>query len=150
MVREFSLEVQTRSRLELVDLTDLLRSGVREAGIVTGICHIFVAGATAAIIIHEGDDPALKDDLLELLGRLVPEGVWRHDRVDDNGSAHLRSAWIGPAETVPVRRGDLALGTWQRIFLCEFDGPRRARPVSVTVLGDGPADGRGQEETHHR
>lgn len=136
MVREFAFEVPTRSRLELVDITELVRRAVRESGVQSGICHAFVAGATAAIIIHEGDDPALKDDLLDLLGRLIPEGTWRHDRVDDNGAAHLRSAWIGPSETMPVRRGDLTLGTWQRLFLCEFDGPRRARPIAVTVIGE--------------
>jgi secondary thiamine-phosphate synthase enzyme len=95
-----------------------------------------VAGATAAVVIHEGDDPALKDDLLEALARLIPEGMWRHDRIDDNGAAHISSACVGPAETIPIRNADLALGTWQRLFLCEFDGPRRARPVWITVIGE--------------
>ena len=125
MVRSVSLSVPTGHRRQLVDITDAVRAAVRGSGIGAGICHIFVAGATAAIVIHEGDDPAL-----------IPAGGWRHDRIDDNGAAHLRSAWIGPSETLPVDGGDLALGTWQRLFLCEFDGPRRSRPVRVTVVGD--------------
>ena len=76
------------------------------------------------------------DDYLDALDRLVPEGRWRHDRIDNNGAAHIKSATVGPAEIVPVSNGDLALGTWQNIFLCEFDGPRAARRVLVTVHGD--------------
>jgi secondary thiamine-phosphate synthase enzyme len=136
VVREASISVRTGSVRELVDVTDPVRRVVREAGVHTGICHVFVAGATAAIVVHEGDDPQLRDDLLELLDRVVPEGKWRHDRIDDNGAAHLRSAWLSPSETLPVRDGDLALGTWQRLFLCEFDGPRPGREIRVTVLGE--------------
>jgi len=135
-VRETSLDVPTTAARQLVDVTDLVRGEVRSAGVAAGICHIFVAGATAAIVVHEGDDPALKEDLLELLDRVIPEGRWRHDRIDDNGAAHLRSAWLAPSETIPVRAGDLALGTWQRLFLCEFDGPRQARRMLVTIVGE--------------
>lgn len=120
----------------LVEITDAVRGAVQGSGIRAGICHVFVAGATAALVVHEGDDPELKQDLLDALERTIPEGRWRHDRIDDNGAAHLRSAWIGPSETLPVSDGDLALGTWQRLFLCEFDGPRPGRPVLVTVMGD--------------
>ena len=102
----------------------------------TGICHIFVAGATAGVLLNESDDPALRDDILELFDRLIPEGQWRHDRIDDNGAAHLKSAWVGASETVPIRDGDLVLGTWQNVFLCEFDGPRAGRPVWVTLYGE--------------
>lgn len=136
MVSEASISIRTTAARELADVTEAVRRVVRDAGIRTGICHVFVTGATAAIIVHEGDDPQLKEDLLELLGRVVPEGRWRHDRIDDNGAAHLCSAWLSPSETLPVREGDVALGTWQRLFLCEFDGPRRGRTIRVTVLGE--------------
>ncbi len=136
MVKEIDLRVPTTAARQLVDITEPVREAVRGSGVAAGICHVFVAGATAAIVVHEGDDPALKEDLLDLLDRVVPEGRWRHDRIDDNGAAHLRSAWLSPSETLPVRRGDLALGTWQRIFLCEFDGPRSARGLLVTVIGE--------------
>lgn len=136
MVSEAAISVRTAAASQLLDVTDEVRRVVRGAGIGTGICHVFVSGATAAIVVHEGDDPLLRDDLLELLDRVVPEGRWRHDRIDDNGAAHLRSAWLSPSETLPVRNGDLALGTWQRVFLCEFDGPRQGRTIQVTVLGE--------------
>lgn len=126
----------TAAARELVEITERVQAVVRVSGVRSGICHVFVAGATAAVVVHEGDDPALKEDLIELLDRLIPEGKWRHDRIDDNGAAHLRSAWLSPSETLPVREGGLALGTWQRLFLCEFDGPRTSRPVHVTVVGE--------------
>ncbi len=136
MVTQQSFTIRTTHPRELLDITDQVRTSVRSSGIHAGICHVFVAGATAAVLVHEGDDPALRDDLLDLLDRTIPEGHWRHDRIDDNGAAHLRSAWIGPSETLPVRGGDLALGTWQRVFLCEFDGPRPARPLWITIVGE--------------
>ena len=136
VVVQEQIRVATTMARELVEITEEVRAKVRASGIHMGICHVLVAGATAALIVHEGDDPALKDDFLEAIDRLIPEGRWRHDRIDDNGAAHIRSAWVGPSETLPVREGDLALGAWQRLFLCEFDGPRTARPVWITVLGE--------------
>ncbi len=136
MVSQQEVHIRTTRPRELVEITDQVRSAVRASGVAAGVCHVMVGGATAAIVVHEGDDPALRDDLLEAVDRLIPDGRWRHDRIDDNGAAHLRSAWIGPSETLPVKGGDLVLGTWQRLFLCEFDGPRPARPLWVTIIGE--------------
>ncbi len=136
MVKASTLRIRTESAHQLVDITGEVDREVRLSGVRDGLCHVFVAGATAAVVVHEGDDPALKDDLLDLLGQTIPEGRWRHDRIDRNGAAHLKSAWIGPSEILPVRQGALALGTWQRIFLCEFDGPRSGRRVHITIHGD--------------
>jgi secondary thiamine-phosphate synthase enzyme len=136
MVRQELLQIPTANQRQLIEITEEVRSVVRNSGVEAGLCHVFAAGATAAVVVHEGDDPALQDDLLDLLDQRIPQGRWRHDRIDDNGAAHLCSAWIGPSEILPVRQRDLGLGTWQRLFLCEFDGPRRARPVWVTVLGE--------------
>jgi secondary thiamine-phosphate synthase enzyme len=136
VVKQELLTVPTAQRRELVEITDTVRDLVKQSGLRRGLCHVFVAGATAAVAIHEGDDPALKEDLLELLDRTIPDGRWRHDRIDDNGAAHLRSAWIGPSETMPIRDGGLALGAWQSLFLCEFDGPRPARQVWITLFGE--------------
>jgi len=130
------LKVKTSRRRELVDISEMVRGMVRKSGIRTGICHIFVTGSTAAIIVNENDDPQLLDDFLDALDRLVPEGRWRHDRIDDNGAAHIKSASVGPSEIVPIQGGDIALGRWQNIFLAEFDGPRAQRDVYVTVYGD--------------
>ncbi len=73
---------------------------------------------------------------LDLLRKLVPRGVWLHDRQDGNGDAHLKAGIVGPSETIPIVGGELGLSRWQGIFLCEFDGPRRARRVVCTVIGD--------------
>ncbi len=130
------LKVRSSRRRELIDVTEQVRGIARKSGVRTGTCHVFVAGSTASIIINENDDPQLLEDFLDALDRLVPEGRWRHDRIDDNGAAHIKSATVGPAETVPVRDGDLALGRWQNIFVAEFDGPRASRDIYVTVQGD--------------
>jgi secondary thiamine-phosphate synthase enzyme len=130
MQQEFTY--RTQQRYELIDLTDDLRSLVATAGVDEGLCCVYVPHATAAIVIHENDDPNLCPDLLDALDKLVPEGVWRHDRVDGNGAAHIKSAILGPSETIPVRDGRLLLGTWQAVMLVELDGPRQRRVV-VTV-----------------
>jgi secondary thiamine-phosphate synthase enzyme len=130
------LQVRTSHRRELLDLTASIRGIVRKSGIRSGLCHVFVAGATSAVVVNENDDPMLREDILDALDRAIPDGRWRHDRIDDNGAAHIKAAWIGPSETLPVRDGDLALGRWQNVFLCELDGPRAERTIHVTIQGD--------------
>ncbi|MBD3162068.1 MAG: YjbQ family protein [Candidatus Eisenbacteria bacterium] len=135
MAIQETLTVRTSRRRELLDLTDRVRDVVRKSGVAAGTCHVFVTGATAAIIVNENDDPQLLDDFMDAFDRLVPEGRWRHDRIDDNGAAHIKAAALGPGEILPIAAGDLALGRWQNIFLCEFDGPRGSRDVIVTIHG---------------
>jgi secondary thiamine-phosphate synthase enzyme len=130
MQQEFTY--RTQQRYELIDLTGDVRTLVAAAGLDEGLCSVYVPHATAAIVIHENDDPNLCPDLLDALAKLVPEGVWRHDRVDGNGAAHIKAAMLGPSETIPVRDGRLLLGRWQAIMLVELDGPRQ-RHVVVTV-----------------
>jgi secondary thiamine-phosphate synthase enzyme len=130
MQQEFTY--RTQQRYELIDLTTDVRGLVTAAGVDEGLCSVFVPHATAAIVIHENDDPNLCPDLLDALDKLVPQGVWRHDRVDGNGAAHIKSAILGPSETIPVRAGRLLLGRWQAVMLVELDGPRQRR-VIVTV-----------------
>lgn len=130
MQRELS--IRTQRRCEVVDLTAEVARVVAEAGVTEGLCSVFVPHATAAVVINENDDPNLCDDLLDALARLVPDGQWRHDRVDGNGAAHIKAAMLGPGETVPVREGRLQLGRWQAIMLVDLDGPRQRR-VLVTV-----------------
>ncbi|MBM3286957.1 MAG: YjbQ family protein [Candidatus Eisenbacteria bacterium] len=136
MTFQETLSVRSARRRELLDMTEQVRAIVRKSGIRTGWCHVFVTGSTAAILINENDDPQLLDDFIDCMDRLVPEGRWRHDRIDDNGAAHIKSAVVGPGEIVPVRDGDLLLGRWQNIFLCEFDGPRPSRQIAITIVGD--------------
>lgn len=130
------IEVSTHRALEIVDVTEAARAEVRRSGICEGLCALYAQGATAALMIQENDDPQIADDVLDCLDRLVPAGRWRHDRVDDNGAAHIQAGLVGPSETIPVREGDLALSTWQNVFLCDFDGPRRIRRVLLTITGE--------------
>jgi len=129
-----TLRRRTRARREVVDLTADVTDIVRRAGVREGVCTVFVRHATAAIVINENADPGFRLDLLTALDTLFPEGVWEHDKIDDNGAAHLKAAVLGPSETIPVRDGRLLLGTWQGIALVECDGPRE-REIVVDVRG---------------
>jgi len=116
----------------MLDITSAVADVVRESALAEGICSVYVTHATAAIVINENDDPNVCVDVLDLLGKLIPPGVWRHDRIDGNAAAHIKAAILGPGETVPVCDGHLLLGTWQAIMLVELDGPKERRVV-VTV-----------------
>jgi secondary thiamine-phosphate synthase enzyme len=118
------LTIRTRKKLEVLDITSRVEEAVQAGKVRDGICLVFVPHSTAAIVINENADPNIGLDLLEVLDTVVPEGKWRHDRIDDNGAAHLKASILGPSETVVIREGKLALGTWQSIMLVELDGPR--------------------------
>lgn len=127
-----TFRVRTRHKAEVVDITAQVAEVVRRAAVDEGICTVFVRHATAAIVINENADPGFRLDLIAALDKLFPEGIWEHDKVDDNGAAHLKAAVLGPSETIPVRDGRLLLGTWQGIALVECDGPRE-REIVVDV-----------------
>jgi secondary thiamine-phosphate synthase enzyme len=129
-----TLQIRTRQKYEVVDLTARVAAVVAEAGLAEGLCTVFVRHATAAIVINENADPGFRRDIVAALDKLFPEGVWEHDKVDDNGAAHLKAAFLGPSETIPVQAGRLLLGTWQGIALVECDGPRE-REVVVDLRG---------------
>jgi secondary thiamine-phosphate synthase enzyme len=121
--------VKTRKAHEVVDITRQVAEVVGRARVAEGICTVFVRHATAAIIINENADPGFRQDVITALDRLFPQGIWEHDKVDDNGAAHLKAAILGPSEAVPVKDGRLLLGTWQGIALVECDGPREREIV---------------------
>jgi secondary thiamine-phosphate synthase enzyme len=126
--------VETTRGVEAVDLTERVREVVARCGGASGLCHVMVMHSTAAIVVNETADPNIGADVQEALGRAVPlRGDWLHDRIDDNAAAHIKASILGPSEILPVRGGALALGTWQGIWLLEFDGPRK-RTVSVQIL----------------
>jgi secondary thiamine-phosphate synthase enzyme len=128
------LELATSAGKEFIDLTDRVRAVVKRAGVDAGLCQVMVLHSTAAVVVNEFDDPNIGRDLLTALDRAVPDHAgWLHDRIDDNAHAHIKAALLGPAELLPVKDGDLLLGTWQRILLVELDGPK-SRKVSVTLL----------------
>jgi secondary thiamine-phosphate synthase enzyme len=131
-----TVTIRTSVHNEVVDITDEVKNVVAAAGIASGLCAVYTPHATAAITINENDDPNIGVDFLTALRKVIIEhDGWLHDRVDDNAAAHIKSALIGPSETIPIAGGRLVLGTWQNVFLCEFDGPRAERRVVVTVLG---------------
>jgi secondary thiamine-phosphate synthase enzyme len=121
--------VATDDRLTTVDVTDRVAEAV-PAG-VDGTATAFLAHTTAALVVQESESRVLAD-LESFLADLVPDAGHAHDALDGNADSHLRATLLGPSATVPVRDGDLALGTWQSILLVECDGPRE-RTVSVTV-----------------
>jgi secondary thiamine-phosphate synthase enzyme len=121
--------IKTRKAHEVVDITRQVAEAVGRARVAEGICTVFVRHATAAIIINENADPGFRQDVTTALDRLFPPGIWEHDKVDDNGAAHLKAAILGPSEAVPVTDGRLLLGTWQGIALVECDGPRERELV---------------------
>lgn len=121
---------------ELIDITGKIGDIVKKSKIKNGLCSVFACHATAAIIINENYDPNICLDLLDALKKLIPGGIWRHDKIDGNADAHLKSAILGPSETIPVKNGKLELGRWQSIMMAEMDGPRSNRKIIVTVLGD--------------
>ncbi len=131
-----TIEVATERERQLVDITEPIRAEVRRCGVRDGICALYAQGATAALMVQENDDPNITLDVLDCLEGIAPHGRWRHDRVDDNGSAHIQAGIVGPSQVIPIRDGQLALSTWQNVFLCDFDGPRRKRTVLVTIQGE--------------
>ena len=127
-----TITVRTTKRREVLDITRQVTAAVTASKAKEGVCTVFARHATAALIINENADPGFRTDILSLLDKLIPEGVWEHDKVDDNGAAHLGAALLGPVQVIPVRDGRLLLGTWQGIALVELDGPRQ-REIVVDV-----------------
>ncbi len=118
-----TIEVKTQAREELVDITARVREELVSSGVKDGICHVYVPHTTAAVTINENADPSVKEDILMALRKIVPDSLpYRHS--EGNSPAHVKACLIGSSITVIIDEGQLALGTWQGIFFCEFDGPR--------------------------
>ncbi len=128
------IEIRTTAAEGLYDITEKVRSLVLKSKIQQGLVNVYVRGATAAVMIQENWDASVQTDVITLLRKLIPPGVWQHDAQDNNGDAHLKSGLIGPSQTIPLMDNKLLLSTWQNIFLCEFDGPREKREIVVTIM----------------
>ncbi len=120
----------------LYDITSDVVSIIKSSKINSGIASVYSRGSTAAIMIQENWDQSVQNDVVSLLKKMIPQGIWEHDRQDNNGDAHLKAGLIGPSETIPVIDNNPGLSTWQNIFFCEFDGPRQRREVVVTIIAD--------------
>jgi len=127
------IPVPTRRREELVDITSTVEKAFGKTGILSGLCVLYCPHTTAAITVNEGADPAVAEDMVMGLRRLIPRD-WDFSHMEGNSDAHLKASLIGPSETIIVDGGKLVLGTWQRVFFCEFDGPR-SRVFFMKVLG---------------
>jgi secondary thiamine-phosphate synthase enzyme len=130
------IHLSSQRRDELIDITAQVAAVVKKSGVRQGLVAVYAQGATAALMIQENWDESVQTDVIHLLGKLIPRGVWLHDQQDGNGDSHLKAGLVGPSETVPIIDGQLGLSRWQNLFFCEFDGPRRDRRVICTVLAD--------------
>ncbi len=131
-----TIRISTHKHEQLVDITARVKQVVDASGIRNGLVSVYAQGATAAIMVQENWDESVQTDVVNFLAKIIPRGVWLHDAQDGNGDSHLKSGLVGPSETIPLTDGKLGLSTWQNIFLCEFDGPRRERSIVCTVLAD--------------
>jgi secondary thiamine-phosphate synthase enzyme len=135
--RSVTLEVKTSRRTELVDITEQTARAVSESGVRCGVCHLYVSHTTAGVIVNEHDDPDVARDIEAALDSMVPRDAgFRH--AEGNSDSHIKASLIGTSETVFIEDGKLALGRWQGIFFCEFDGPRR-REIRLRIVEDVPA-----------
>jgi secondary thiamine-phosphate synthase enzyme len=126
------LSVRTDARDAFIDITDRVSSLVSDSGVHEGICLVYSQHTTCGITINENADPDVKKDMIKELGRKIPfEGGYRH--IEGNSAAHIKTSLIGSSAAVPISKGTMLLGTWQGIYLCEFDGPRN-RHVTVQIL----------------
>lgn len=125
------IAVSTKTRCEMVDITQRVGAIAQESGVKSGLCQIFVPHTTAGITINENADPSVRRDMVNGLERVVPSGG-DYEHSEGNAAAHIKSSIIGTDKNVFIDNGELVLGTWQGIFFCEFDGPRQ-RSVLVRI-----------------
>ncbi len=122
------LNIQTNKQTELIEITDQIKQIVRDKGITDGVCYIFIPHTTAAVTINENADPDVKSDMIMELNKIVPfDDNYKH--FEGNSAAHIKSSLMGFSEIILIDGGKPVLGTWQGIYLCEFDGPRNRKVV---------------------
>jgi secondary thiamine-phosphate synthase enzyme len=127
------ITLYSKQRVEFIDLTAEINLTLKECSINEGICSVFVPHTTAGLTINENADPDVKHDIINFLNKLVPfSGEYRH--LEGNSDAHIKASLMGPSLTIPVHHAKLALGTWQGVYFCEFDGPRK-RKVYIKIIG---------------
>ena len=130
----YRLNIKTHAPAEFQDITDRVNDAISKSGVEEGICLVFVPHTTAGITINEHADPDVAEDIIARLEAMVPKQAgYKHG--EGNSAAHIKASMIGSSVTAIVQYGELALGTWQGIFFCEFDGPRN-REVHIKVISD--------------
>jgi secondary thiamine-phosphate synthase enzyme len=132
--RVHRLKIETESQMEMIDVTSGVRRLVKEAGVMRGMCHLFVPHTTAAITINENTDPNVRKDMIRELLKTIPmQDDYLH--AEGNAASHILSSLVGPSQSILVENGKLVLGTWQAIYFCEFDGPR-SRTVLMRIMAE--------------
>jgi secondary thiamine-phosphate synthase enzyme len=126
------INVRSKSRIEFIDITEIVQEVIKETGIINGICYLYVPHTTAGITINEGADPSVQRDIQNTLSKLVPHEMNYFHR-EGNADAHIKSTLVGSSVNVIIDDSKLLLGTWQAIFFCEFDGPRHRR-IAIKFL----------------
>ena len=124
--------LETNSRVEFIDITDSIERVVSESQVDSGLCLVYVSHTTAAVTINENADPSVPVDIDRKLDDIIPQSDG-YGHLEGNSAAHIKSTLVGCSVIVPIEKGRLCLGTWQGIFFCEFDGPRR-RQFEVKVI----------------
>ena len=133
----YRLDVATTGAVEFVEITDRVERQVAASGVVEGLCYVFIPHTTAGVTINENADPDVRRDMVHALERMVPRDDPTYRHAEGNSAAHVKASMMGFSAVVPVAQGRLVLGTWQGIYLCEFDGPRRRQAlVSVVPVPD--------------
>jgi secondary thiamine-phosphate synthase enzyme len=127
-----TLEVKTARRTQFVDITDGVRRIVAKTGVMSGMCYVYVPHTTAGVIINEHFDPDVATDLERVFDRVVPR-AWQYQHSEGNSDSHAKAAMTGTSQMIFVEDGELALGRWQGVFFCEFDGPRE-RKIWVKIV----------------
>lgn len=126
------IEVKSRNRTEMIDITAEVREAIKASGVKNGLCQLFVLHTTAGITVNEGADPAVQRDIITFLNQRVPADLYYTHR-EGNSDAHIKATLTGSSLSLIVEGGKPLLGTWQAVFFCEFDGPR-PRKVAVAVM----------------
>lgn len=125
--------IKTNKREEIIDVTKEIEKIIEKEGKNSKICLVYVPHVSCALIINENYDESICDDILAFLKKSIPQGIWKHDKTDNNADAHIKSSIIGPGQVIPIEKGVLQLGRWQSIALAEFDGPRE-RKIIVKII----------------
>jgi secondary thiamine-phosphate synthase enzyme len=129
-----TVQVNTSDHAVMVDITEIVARKVQDSGVRSGLCVVYVPHTSAGVMVNEGADPEVMQDILNMLDKIVP---WRagYRHAEGNSAAHIKAALLGGATQIIIEAGRLMLGTWERIFLCEFDGPR-TRKIRIKILAD--------------
>jgi len=128
------INVRSSQRSEFIDITEKINEVLKDEGIISGVCYVYVPHTTAAVTINEGADPSVHRDIQNALARLIPHEM-NYSHREGNADAHIKSSIIGTSQLVIIDEGRLVLGTWQAVYFCEFDGPRHRR-VTLKLIAD--------------